>query len=559
MKPTPPIPQEIPHRMEAHGKLRVDPFFWMKERNSPKVEKHLKAENRYVKAVLAPVKTVQKKILKELKSRIPPDDQSLPYLERGYYYYRRFEKGKEYPVYARKKGSPEVREEILLNVNKLAKGHDYCDVPFPEASPDGTKLAYVADFTGRRFYDLFVLDIASGKIIDKISQTGGVFVWAADSQTLLFAKQDPETLRSCWIFRRKIGGEDELVFEEKDETFDVSLAESRTGTFLFIVSNAKLSTEWRVLRADQPKETPKVFLPRERDHEYSLEDTGEGFFVLSNWRAENFRLFQAPYDVTTKKEWTEIIPHRVDVLLEGVDCFRTHYVLSERYRGQTRLTVVGRNGEGSREIEFPDPVYVAGVDMNQEFEATFLRYRYESLHRPTSFFDYVFSRRKSELRRVQPVPGYDASLYQTARVLAPARDGTLVPVSLVFRKNISRNGKSPLLVYGYGSYGLSMEPWFQSDIVSLLDRGFVYAIAHVRGGSEMGRAWYENGKLKKKCNTFYDFIDATEFLVREKYGDPARIYANGGSAGGLLMGVIANERPDLRRRSLCGCTHHHAR
>lgn len=526
----------------------------MRDRASPAVIEHLEAENAFLEQALAPVKAERAKVLEELKSRIQPDDQSVPFLRRGYYYYRRFETGKEYPLFARRRGSLGAPEEILLDVNELALGHEFADVGFPDVSPDSTKLVYAADFQGRRFYDLYVKDLATGALIgEPIAQTTGDVMWADDNRTLFYAKQDPETLRACWVYRHALGSaRHDLVFEETDEIYDVGLGRSRSGKFLYVVSSAKLSTEWRVLAANDPAGEFRVYLPREDEHEYSLEDAGDGFLILSNFEAQNFRLFHAPFAPTPKGQWREVVPHRADVLLEDVDCFRTHYVLSERANGQTRLAVVDRAGGARREIPFPDPVYVAGTEVNAEYDAPFVRYRYESLHRPASVFDYDFARGASELRKTQPVPGYDASLYESERVWATARDGTRVPISLVYRRGFARDGSAPLLVYGYGSYGLSMEPWFQSDVVSLLDRGFVYAMAHVRGGSEMGRAWYDDGKLRKKRNTFFDFIDATEFLVRERYGNPRRVYANGASAGGLLMGAVINERPDLYRGVIAG-------
>jgi len=536
--------------MEIHGLQRNDPWFWMKERENPELLKHLSNENEYVEKVLAPMKDTREKILGELRARIKEDDSTYPFVLHGYHYYKRFEPKKEYPIYARRKGSRSATEEILLDVNVLAAGKEYTSVPFPEISPDSSKIIYAADFTGRRFYDLYVKDLKTGKLIGKpIEKTTGNAEWANDNKTIFYAKQHPETLRSQWIYRHELGSAapDFLVYEEKEDTFGVQVQKSRTDSFLFLASYSTLSNEWRIIDANRPLEAPVVFLPREKEHEYSIEDGGDGFYVATNWKAKNFRLMKAPHRASKKEEWTVVVPHRSDVLLEGVTFFKTHYVLSERVKGQTMLTVVTRASGKSSPIPFPDPVFVASVDTNPEYDAPFLRYRYESLSRPATVFDYSFMTEKSEQRKQQEVPTFDASLYESDRVWATARDGTAVPISLVYRKGFEKNAKAPMLIYGYGSYGSSMEPWFQRDIVSLLDRGFVYAMAHIRGGSEMGRHWYDNGKVMHKMNTFTDFIDCTEHLIKLRYADPKRIYAEGASAGGLLMGAVANMRPDLYR------------
>ncbi len=547
--PSPPTPAERPYTLEAHGEKRVDPWFWMKERENPEVISYLKAENDYLEKVLSPVKELREKVLGELKARVKQDDSSYPFLLRGYFYYRRYEPGKEYPIYARRKGSLQAPEEILLDVNELAKGKDYTSVPFPEISPDSKKLIYAADFQGRRFYDLYVLDLETKKIIGRpIEKTTGNAEWANDSKTFFYVKQHPETLRAQWVYRAQAGGDQgEMVYEEKDETFGVGVSRSRTDAFLFIASYSTLSNEWRYLDANKPFDSPQVFHPREPKHEYALEDGGDGFYIVTNWNAKNFRLMRAPRTATPKARWVEVVKHRKDVLLEGATFFKTHYVLSERKDGQTLLHVVDRASKKGTLISFPDPVFVASVDANPEYDSGFLRYRYESLNRPYTIFDYYFVSGKSEQRKQQEVPTFDPSQYESERFWATARDGTKVPVSLVYKKGFQRNAAHPMLVYGYGSYGASMEPWFQRDIISLLDRGFVYAMAHIRGGQEMGRHWYDDGKLRKKMNTFTDFIDVTDALVKEKYADPKRVYAEGASAGGLLMGAVANMRPDLFR------------
>jgi len=547
--PPPPAPEEKQHHMEIHGFRRNDPYFWMKDRENPEVIQHLNNENAYVDKVLEPVKAVREKVLGELRARIQEDDETYPFLLRGYHYYKRFEPKKEYPIFARRKGSIAAPEEILLDVNELAKGKEYTAVAFPEISPDSSKIIYAADFTGRRFFDLFVKDLKTGKLLgEPIPKTTGNVEWANDSRTFFFSKQHPETLRSQWIYRHELGKEkSELVFEEKEETFNVSVQKSRTEAFIFLASYSTLSNEWRIIDANKPKETPRVFLPREKEHEHSLEDGEDGFYVVTNWQAKNFRLMKAPREPSKKEDWKQIIPHRPDVLLEGATFFKTHFVLSERRKGQTVLAVVDRGSGKSTTIPFPDPVFVASVETNPVYDSSFLRYRYESLNRPHSIFDYDFHTAFSLLRKEQVVPTLDSSLYESSRAWAPARDGTMIPISLVYKKGFQKNGSAPMLIYAYGSYGISMEPWFQRDLISLLDRGFVYAMAHIRGGSEMGRQWYDNGKMLHKMNTFTDFVDCTEYLIREQYAAPKRVYAEGGSAGGLLMGAVANMRPDLYR------------
>lgn len=547
--PTPPPAAERPHGVEGGGEVRQDPYFWMKDRENPEVIQYLKAENAYVEDVLKPVKNLRDKIYAEIRGRIKEDDSTVPFQIDNYFYYSRYEQGKEYPIYARKKDSLEAPEEILINVNELAKGQAYFSVPMPSPSPDHSKLLYVADNQGRRFYTIYVKDLTTGKLIGSpILNTTGNTEWAEDNKTIFYAKQHPETLRSQWVYRHELNrAQDDLVFEEKDEIFNVGVTKSRNGDFLFIVSGATLSSEWRYLDARKPQGKFEIFQPRERDHEYSVEDGGDAFYVVTNWKAKNFRLMKAPRQTTPKEKWTEVVPHRKDVLLEGVDYFRTHYALNERKDGLSRLTVVDRKTSTPHEIRFPDPAYVVSPGRNMMFDTASFRYNYESPTQPDTVFDYDFAQKTSAVKKIREVPTLDLTQYVTERAWAPARDGTKVPVTIVYKKGFKKNGQAALYQYGYGSYGLSMDPDFSLNYFSLLDRGFVFATAHIRGGSEMGRLWYENGKLLKKMNTFTDFIDVTEFLVREKYVDPKRIYIEGGSAGGLLMGAVINLRPDLYR------------
>ncbi|MGE3260199.1 MAG: S9 family peptidase [Bacteriovoracia bacterium] len=547
--PLPPVAAERPAELKSTGEVRIDPYFWMKDRENPEVIKYLNEENAYVEEQLKSVKPLREKLYAEIRGRIKEDDSTVPFQMGKFFYYSRYEQGKEYPIYARKEGSLSAKEEILIDVNELAKGHSYFSVPFPSPSPDHTKLVYAADDQGRRFYTLFVKDLKTGKLIGEgIRNTTGGYEWAEDNKTIFYGKQHPETLRSQWIYRHELGNaKDDLIFEEKDETYNVGIGKSRNDHFLFIVSGSTLSTEWRYLDAKNPRGKFEVFLPRERDHEYALEDGGDAFYIVTNYKARNFRLMKAPHAPTPKEKWTEVIAHNKDVLLEDVSFFRSHYAVEERRDGLRRLRVVDRKTNVSHEITFPDPAFVVSAGRNMMYDIGYLRYNYESPNQPDTVFDYDFAQKTSAVKKVRETPTLDPTLYASERAWATARDGTKVPVSIVYKKGLKKDGTAPLYQYGYGSYGISMEPDFSVSVFSLLDRGFVFAVAHIRGGSEMGRHWYENGKLLKKMNTFTDFIDVTEFLIKEKYCDPKRIYAEGGSAGGLLMGAVANLRPDLYR------------
>lgn len=547
--PKPPVAPERPFEVKSTGEVRNDPYFWMKNRESPEVIEYLKKENDYVEQVLAPVKNLREKIYAEIRGRIKEDDSTVPFQKGNYFYYSRFEQGKEYPIYARKEGSLQAKEEILLDVNQLAKGHAYFAVPFPMPSPDHTKIIYAVDDTGRRFYDLYVKDLKTGDLIGApVKATAGDTEWAEDNKTIFYVKQHPDTLRAQWVYRHELGGEkDTLVFEEKDETFNLGLTKSRNADFIFIASGSTVSNEWRFLDSHNPTGKFEVFAKRERDHEYSVEDGGDAFYIVTNWKAKNFRLMKAPRKPTPKEKWTEVVAHRKDVLLEGVDYFKTHYALHERKDGLSALTVVDRKTNSAHPIQFPDPAYVVSGGRNPMFDTSYFRYNYESMNQPDTVFDYDFQQKTSTVKKVRETPTLDPSKYASERIWATARDGTKIPVSLVYKKGLKKDGTAPLYQYGYGSYGISMDPEFSVSQFSLLDRGFVYAIAHIRGGSEMGRLWYENGKLLKKMNTFTDFIDVTEFLLKEKYADPKRVYIEGGSAGGLLMGAVVNLRPDLYR------------
>ncbi len=542
----PPVAKEIPHSLEKHGDVRQDPYFWMRDRENPEVVQYLQEENAYVKRVLEPVGELEKKLFEEMRGRVKEDESSLPFPKGEYEYYSRYELGKEYPIYARRKKNGS--EEILLDVNEMAKGHSYFSVPFPDISSDHKKMICAVDTQGRRFYTLKIYEIESKKLLGTIPDTTGNAAWANDHKTIFYSKQHPETLRSQWIYRHRLGNStDELIFEEKEESFFVRVSKSRTEQFLFLSSTSTTSDEYRFLDANQPEGKFEVVTPREKNHEHSIMDGGDGFYIISNWKAKNFRLMKGPRGASKKEDWQEIIPHDEAVLLESAHFFSSHFVVEDRVNGLSRLRVFDRKSGKPEIIQFPDPVYVVGSSTNAEFQTHKFRYSYQSLNRPQTIFEYDFSSKVSEQKKQKEVPNFDANLYISERHWATARDGTKIPISLLRKKSTEKNGKAPLYQYAYGSYGYSMEPGFSAPVFSLVDRGFVYAIAHNRGGSEMGRHWYEEGKLLKKMNTFTDFIDVTEYLIQEKIIDPKRVYAEGGSAGGLLMGAVANLRPDLYR------------
>jgi oligopeptidase B len=545
-----PRPPKKPHKMEKHGDVRTDDYFWMKERESKEVVDHLNAENRYWESVLKPVEGLRETLFKEMKSRIKEEDTSAPARKDEYFYYTRTETGKQYPIYARRKGSMAAPEEILADINQIATGHEFTQCSGPQMSPDHNLMAMACDFVGRRFYKIIVKDLRTGKDTGvEIKDVSSNLVWAADNQHFFYVKQHPETLRSMWVYRFDMKTKkSDLVFEEKDETFSVGVGRSLARQHIFIGSYATLTTEIRYLRADRPLDDFKVFFPREREHRYDVMDGGDRFYVLTNWKAKNNRLMETPVDKTDRKNWKNVIAHRKDVFLEDVTAFKSHLVAKEREAGQDRL-MIHTIGKRVRAFEVPmkDQSFVVDLSGNMEYDPSFVRYEYESMRRPETTFDFNFKEKTSKVIKVREVPGFDPDKYRTERVWIVARDGQRVPVSLVMKKDLELNGKNPMLVYGYGSYGASMSPWFSGNRISLVDRGWVYAMTHVRGGRELGEDWYNSGRTMKKMNTFTDFIDTTEALIKLGYADPKRVYAQGGSAGGLLMGAVMNLRPDLYR------------
>lgn len=553
----PPLAPKIPKALTIHGDTRTDNYFWMNDRNDPKVIAYLQAENAYLDTIMKPEEKLRESLYEEMRGRIMETDASAPYFKNGYYYYTRYETGKEYPIYCRKKGSLDAAEEVLLNVNDMAKGHAYYHVMGLTVSPDNRLLAFGVDTVSRRKYVLHVKELETGRLLpDTVPETTGEAAWASDNQTFFYTRKHPETLRAERILRHKLGVDpaaDKQVYMEKDETFDVDVARSKSGKYIMIASSSTMASEYRILDAATPEGAFHVFQPRQKDVLYDIDHLDNRFYVRTNWQATNFRLMECPLDKTGMDNWKDVVPHRPEVLLENFEVFRDFLVLGERKNGLSQLHVMNLRSNEDHYLHFDEPAYVAGTGANPELDTKELRYTYTSMTTPLSVYDYNMETRKSELKKRQEVlGGYDPVNYVTERIYATAKDGVKVPISLVYKKGFQKTGKSPLLLYGYGSYGFSMEPAFGSARLSLLDRGFVYAIAHIRGGEEMGRQWYEDGKLLKKMNTFTDFIACADYLVAEKYTSPAHLYAQGGSAGGLLIGAVVNLRPDLWHGVLAG-------
>ena len=544
----PPVAQKNAVELRLHGDVRIDEYFWLRERDNPEVIDYLEAENAYTEHMLEDSSGLFERLVEEMQARIKEEDASAPYKHGDYFYYYRYEEGEEYPVYCRRKGSLTAPEEVLLDVNAEAGDEEYFAVRGFKVSPDHSLAAYAVDTVGRRLYDIQFIDLESGeKLPTTIEKVTGNLVWAGDNQTVFYTQQDGETLRWDKAYRFDLEtGESELVFEETDETFGIWLADSLTGNHLFVLSSSTLSTEISTIQADKPEGAPQVFLPREEEHEYFVYDGGDRFYVLSNEDAINFQLFETPLDDTRKESWQVVVPHREYVLIQDIEVFAGHIVLETRRDGLSRLEILDRNSGELHEVDFGEPVFDATLGDNYEYETTVVRYDYESLTTPESVYDYdVEARERVLVKEREVLGGFDRNDYQAERLFATARDGTKVPVSLVYRKGMQLDGQNPLLQYGYGSYGSSIDPGFDMNRLSLLDRGFIFAIAHIRGGAEMGREWYYDGRQLNKMNTFTDFIDVSKFLIKEGYTSPEHLYARGGSAGGLLMGAVANMAPEL--------------
>ncbi|HYO81484.1 MAG TPA: S9 family peptidase [Bryobacteraceae bacterium] len=550
MSPKPPIPAAKPHKLKAHNHERIDPWYWLRDRENPDVIAYLNAENKYLEETFGQTKELRSKLVGEYKSRIPQTDVSVPYMRDGYLYYSRMEQGKNYPILCRRKGSTKAPEEVLVDGNKEAQGHSFLSVGAVDVSPNTKLLAYGLDTVGRRFYTVRFRNLDTGELLpDVLKDITPSLEWANDNKTVFYVKQDPQTLRADRVFRHVLGtdpAQDQLVFEEKDAEFHLAVTKSRSRKYVIIASTQTTTRESRYIDASQPGGEFTVFQPRSRGIEYDVDHFRDTFYVRTNHEAKNFRLMTAPESDTSLKNWRELLPHRSDVLLEGLDLFNGFMLVSERRNGLMQFRVRPWSGEGEHYVDFGEPAYAAFASDNHEPDTTVVRYKFSSLATPSSVYDYdTKARTRTLLKRDAIGGGFSAENYKTARVYATSHDGVKIPVSVVHRKETPLDGTAPLLQYGYGSYGISMDAGFNPYIISLLDRGFVYAIAHIRGGEEMGRQWYEDGKLMKKKNTFRDFIAVTENLIQTKFAHPKKVYAMGGSAGGLLMGAVMNMRPDL--------------
>ncbi|TVR83017.1 MAG: S9 family peptidase [Saprospirales bacterium] len=546
-----PVANKKPVELEKHGDVRMDNYYWLNDREDEEVIDYLKLENEYLDKVMAHTADLQENLFQEIVGRIKQDDESVPYLDNGYYYYTRYESGKEHPIYCRKKGSLDAAEEVVLNVNELAEKYEYYNVTGLSVSPDNRFLAFGEDTLSRRIFNIRIKDLETGEFLpDYIPATTGSSVWSADGSQLFYNIREPETLRAYKVFRHELGtntDEDVLVFHEEDNTFLTFLYKTKSRKYIVVGSYATLTQEYRLIPAADPTAEPRVFQPRDREGnlEYSIAHIDDKFYIRTNLNARNFKIMVTVENATGKENWRDFIPHREDVLVENMELFNDYLVVQERIQGLTQMRVMEWEGE-EHYIEFDDEAYVVYPAVNRELDTDLLRIGYSSLTTPNSTYDYNMRTRELTLLKQQEVIGdFDPENYVSRRKMVKVRDGVEVPVSMVFHKNTPLDGSSPLLLYGYGSYGYSMEPFFSSIRLSLLDRGFIYVIAHIRGGEEMGRHWYEDGKLLNKKNTFYDFIDCGKYLVKNKYADPNRLYAMGGSAGGLLMGAVVNMEPDL--------------
>ncbi len=542
----PPMARKVPKVDIVHGDKRVDDYFWLREKANPEVTAYLEAENAYTDSVMKPTEAFQQALYKEMLGRIQETDLSVPYRKGGYFYYARTEEGKQYPIHCRKKGSLEAKEEVILDLNELAAGKEFLGIEVFAVSDDGNLLAYSTDTTGFRVYTLFVKDLRTGKVLADRAEDVDTIAWAADNQTLFYTTKDAAK-RPYRLYRHRLGvAPDDLLYEEKDEKFTVAVNRSRSQAYLFLTVGSHTTAEVRYAPADQPAAEWKLVEPRTAGHEYYLDHHREHFYIRSNATGRNFALLQAPVSNPGRANWKEVVPHRPEVMLADMFFFRDFYVLRERENGLPQLRVTDVRSSKSHLVPFPEPAYNAFDDENHEFDAGAFRYAYQSLVTPKSIFDYDVAERESRLLKETPVlGGFDRKNYQSERIYVTASDGARIPVSLVYRKGWKRDGSQPLYLYGYGSYGYSMPVNFSSNRISLPDRGFAYAIAHIRGGGEMGKPWHDQGRMMNKKNTFTDFVAVAEHLVKEKYTSSDRLIIEGGSAGGLLMGAVSNMRPDL--------------
>jgi oligopeptidase B len=550
-----PVCEKKPKELIAHGDTRIDNYFWLndyfkKGPDSTKVVDYLTAENKYYDTMMSGTKLLQEKLYTEMKARIKEKDESVPVFKNGYYYYNRVEEGKDYYVYCRKKGTLDAKEEVLLDVNKMAEGHNYFSATGFDVSMDNKLMAYGIDTVSRRQYDIYVKNLETGEVYkDIISNTEGGPVWANDNQTFFYTAKNKVTLLSEKIKKHKMGTDaatDKTVYEEKDPSNYIGVGKTKSDKFILIASSGTLSSEYKYIHANKPDEAFKVFQPRMKEVLYDLDHANDKFYIRTNLNAKNFKVVTCAENKTDSSNWQEMIAHNDSILIQGIDVFKNFVAVSERKNGLTQVHIINTQNNASHYLAFDEPAYTANLGYTPDYNSEVVRFNYTSLTTPLSVYDYNMGTKEKKLMKQQEVVGgYTVGDYITERLFATAKDGTKIPISIVYKKGFKKDGTAPLHLYGYGSYGASMDASFSSGRLSLLNRGFAFAIAHVRGGQEMGRYWYEDGKMMKKKNTFTDFIDCAEFLLANKYTTKEHLYTSGGSAGGLLMGAIVNMRPDL--------------
>jgi oligopeptidase B len=552
--PAPPIAKKVPKVTEINGRKLVDNYFWLRDKKNPQVKEYLEAENAYTDAVMKPTLPLQEKLYREMLSRIKQTDVEVPYKEGGYFYYFRTEAGKQYPIMCRKKGALDAPEEVLLDINQLAGGQRFIGLGSLEVSEDGNLLAFTSDNTGFRQYTLHIKDLRTGRQLPDHAERVGSVAWANDNKTLFYTVEDATTKREYRLYRHTLGTTqpDHLLYEEKDERFEVEATKTRSKAYIFLTSASSTTSEVRYIPAGQPMSPWKVMEPRKQNVEYYADHNGDFFYLRVNDTGRNFRLVKAPVSDPRSQNWQEVLAQRPDVMLEDINFFKNYYVLRERENGLPQIRVTDLRAGRSRRIEFAEPAYDVGNYANREYDTTKFRYEYESFITPHSVFDYDMENDSSALLKVKEVPGFDHARYQVERIYATAADGAKIPISVVHLKGAKLDGTGPLYLYGYGAYGLSTDVDFDPAIFSLVDRGVVYAIAHIRGGGEMGKVWHEQGRMMQKKNTFTDFITSAEYLVAQGYGSKDRLAIEGASAGGLLMGAVLNMRPDLFHAAIVG-------
>jgi oligopeptidase B len=547
-----PIAKKLPKELSIHNDIRIDDYYWMNDRENPEVIDYLNAENTYFEEMTAHTKDFEQTLFEEMKARIKEDDESVPYKYNGYWYIVKYETGKDYPVYIRKKDTLDNPEELLFDCNEMAKGHDYFKLTGLSVSPDNTMIAFGLDTVGRRNYTLQIKNLLTDELLsDSIEMTTGSATWANDNATLFYTKKDEQTLRSDKVYKHILGTattDDSVVFHEEDDTFGVAVYKSKSRKYIIIACYSTMTNEYHTLNADTPNADFEVFQPRIRGLEYSISHYDDHFYVVTNRdEATNFKLMKTLETTTAIENWTEVIPHREFVLLEDIDIFKDFLVVSERSNGLNLIRIMRWDGSEDYYLPFDNETYTAYTSTNVDFDTVILRYGYNAMTTPASTIDFNMVTKEKTILKEQEVldPNFDKDNYQSERIWATSTDGTQVPMSMIYRKGIKKDGTNPVLLYAYGSYGHTIDPYFSSIRLSLLDRGFIYVIAHVRGGEYLGRPWYETGKLLQKKNTFTDFIECSKYLIEQGYTSPKHLYALGGSAGGLLIGAVINEAPEL--------------